>query len=169
MVDNSQKIELHIEVKQEGETAVNLLAKNSEFSKNHIKDVMQKGAVWLTRKNGTERIRRSKRQLSQGDTLHLYYNKKILEQTVPAAELIYDGESYSVWNKPRGMLSQGSKWGDHTTIYRWSEQHLTPQRPAFIVHRLDRAAHGLILLAHTKKWQLHYHYSSRTERWRRDI
>jgi tRNA pseudouridine32 synthase/23S rRNA pseudouridine746 synthase len=48
------------------------------------------------------------------------------------------------------MRSQGSKWGDHTTIYRYVEQHLQPQRPAFIVHRLDRAASGLIILAHTK-------------------
>ncbi|MCW8888596.1 MAG: pseudouridine synthase, partial [Gammaproteobacteria bacterium] len=33
---------------------------------------------------------------------------------------------------------------------RWAEQHLLPERPAFIVHRLDRAASGLILVAHKK-------------------
>ena len=49
------------------------------------------------------------------------------------------------------MYSQGSKWGDHCTIYRWAEEHLKPQRPAFLVHRLDRAANGLIILAHSKK------------------
>ncbi len=48
------------------------------------------------------------------------------------------------------MYSQGSKWGDHCTIYRWAEQHLSPQRPVFIVHRLDRAANGLMILAHKK-------------------
>ncbi len=48
------------------------------------------------------------------------------------------------------MLSQGSKWGDHCTVNRWAEKHLQPERPAFIVHRLDRAANGLIILAHTK-------------------
>ena len=41
--------------------------------------------------------------------------------------------------------------GDHCTIYRWAEQQLKPERPAFIVHRLDRAASGLIILAHSKK------------------
>ena len=49
------------------------------------------------------------------------------------------------------MLSQGSKWGDHCTIYRWAEKHLKPERPAFIVHRLDRAACGLIIIAHKKQ------------------
>ena len=34
---------------------------------------------------------------------------------------------------------------------RWAERHLQPERPAFTVHRLDRAATGLILIAHTKK------------------
>ena len=49
------------------------------------------------------------------------------------------------------MLSQGSKWSDHCTITRWAEQHLQPQRNSFTVHRLDRAANGLILVAHSKK------------------
>jgi tRNA pseudouridine32 synthase/23S rRNA pseudouridine746 synthase len=49
------------------------------------------------------------------------------------------------------MLSQGSKWSDHCTIARWAQTHLTPERAAFIVHRLDRAATGLILIAHSKK------------------
>jgi tRNA pseudouridine32 synthase/23S rRNA pseudouridine746 synthase len=48
------------------------------------------------------------------------------------------------------MLSQGSKWSDHTTLTRWAELHLQPQRPAFLVHRLDRFADGLMLIAHSK-------------------
>jgi tRNA pseudouridine32 synthase/23S rRNA pseudouridine746 synthase len=49
------------------------------------------------------------------------------------------------------MYSQGTKWGDHCTIYRWAETNLEPQRPSFLVHRLDRAANGLMILAHSKK------------------
>ena len=64
--------------------------------------------------------------------------------------LVADEGDYSIWNKPCGMYSQGTKWGDHCTIYRWAETHLEPQRPAYLVHRLDRAANGLILLAHNK-------------------
>lgn len=131
--------------------AVALLAAESGLSHGRIKKAMQQGAVWLTRGKQTERLRRAKRSLYNGDTLHLYYNPAILEQSPPPATLIEDCGAFSVWNKPAGMLSQGSKWGDHTTLYRWAEQQLQPQRPAFIVHRLDRAAQGLMLLAHSKK------------------
>ncbi len=144
-------LELHLEVQSGGESAVGLLSSETDLSRNRIKEVMQKGAIWLTHHQTTQRIRRAKRPLHKGDTLHLYYNPTVLAQTPPAAELIHDGGDYSIWNKPAGMLSQGSKWGDHTTIVRWAEQHLQPQRSAFIVHRLDRAAHGLILLAHSKR------------------
>ena len=74
-----------------------------------------------------------------------------MADTPVEAQLIADEGSYSIWNKPSGMLSQGSKWGDHCTIYRWAEKQLKPERPAFIVHRLDRAASGLIIIAHKKK------------------
>lgn len=97
-----------------------------------------------------QRLRRAKKALKAGDTLHFYYDESVLSAEPPEAELISDRGAYSVWNKPSGMLSQGSKWGDHCTMYRWAEKHLTPERPAFIVHRLDRAASGLILLAHKK-------------------
>jgi len=44
-----------------------------------------------------------------------------------------------------------AKWGDHCTLTRYAEQHLTPQRSAFLVHRLDRAANGLMVIAHSKQ------------------
>lgn len=110
----------------------------------------QCGAVWLTRRHNTRRLRRAKRLLRAGDQLDLYYNPKILQQTVAEATLLFDGGDFSVWNKPYGMRSQGSKWGDHTTLYRQAERQLLPQRSAFNVHRLDRAAQGLMLLAHSK-------------------
>ncbi len=112
---------------------------------------MQKGAVWLTRQGSTQRLRRASRLLNAGDELHLYYDPQVLNQPLRAPQLIADEGDYSVWNKPCGMLCQGSKYGDHTTLYRWAEIQLAPERPAFIVHRLDRATRGLILLAHNKR------------------
>ena len=112
---------------------------------------MQKGAVWLQHGKKTKRVRRATKSVRRGDQLHLYYDEQILSTQPPPAHLIADEGDYSIWYKPYGMLSQGSKWGDHATINRWAEQHLTPQRPAFVVHRLDRAATGLILIAHKKR------------------
>lgn len=111
---------------------------------------MQKGAVWITRGANTQRLRRAKRKLRTGDEIHLYYDTEVLDEQPTEPELIADMGDYSVWNKPFGLRSQGSKWGDHCTVVRWAERHLLPERPAFTVHRLDRAANGLILVAHTK-------------------
>ena len=97
------------------------------------------------------RLRRIKSQLKAGDQLTLNYDAAVLAGTCPDAKLIADEGSYSVWYKPAGMLCQGSRWGDHTTLNRWAEKHLQPERSAFIVHRIDRMASGLVVLAHSKK------------------
>ncbi|MCW8943383.1 MAG: RluA family pseudouridine synthase [Sedimenticola sp.] len=147
----SSKQEHHIDISEAGKTALDWLAAHTVLSKQRIKQTMDKGAVWLTHGKYTQRLRRAKRVLPEGDTLHLYYDETVLLQQPPEPQLIADEGDYSVWYKPCGMLSQGSKWSDHCTINRWVEKHLKPQRPAFIVHRLDRAATGLILIAHSKQ------------------
>jgi tRNA pseudouridine32 synthase/23S rRNA pseudouridine746 synthase len=144
------RFEKHLPVLQAGLTAVDLLAQSTSLSKQRIKTVMQRGAVWLTIGNKTQRVRRAKRELKSGQTLHLYYDESVIDQMPLEPILIKDMGAYSVWQKPCGLLSQGSKWGDHCTVTRWAEQHLLPQRPAFVVHRLDRAANGVIMIAHEK-------------------
>lgn len=126
------------------------LAAATGLSGQRVKQAMQKGAVWLTRDGRTYRLRRAKKPLQPGDTLHIYYSERVLATVPPQPLLIADEGAYSVWHKPYGMRSQGSKWGDHCTIHRWVEKNLRPQRPAFVVHRLDRAATGLMLVAHQK-------------------
>ena len=174
------KQEFHIAIEVEAITAVDHLADASGLSKQKIKQCMQKGCVWLERlddkkssietenaldveyeaeldqknpprKAFIQRLRRAKKVVNTHEVLHFYYDETVLNSYVGDATLIEDFGDYSIWNKPSGMLSQGSKWGDHCTIYRWAEKHLHPERPAFIVHRLDRAANGLIILAHKKK------------------
>ena len=143
--------EIHTGVSKPEQAALGLLAENAQLSKQKLKSAMSKGAAWLESSIGIHRLRRAKKILNPGDILHLYYDQAIQHSIPAAAELIADEGEYSIWNKPYGMYSQGSKWGDHCTIYRWAEEHLKPQRPAFLVHRLDRAASGLIILAHSKK------------------
>jgi len=143
--------ESHLPVSTDKITALQHLADHVALSKQKLKAAMHNGAVWLESAIGIHRIRRAKKTVYRGETLHLYYDESIQDSVPPVAELIADEGEYSIWNKPCGMYSQGSKWGDHCTIYRWAEEHLKPQRPAFLVHRLDRAANGLIILAHSKK------------------
>ena len=149
--DSRLKIESHVIVESAADSAVELLRTETGLPKQIIKFAMLQGAVWLTRGSNTQRLRRAKRALRVGDEIHLYYDANVLAETPAEPGLVADVGEYSVWRKPYGLRSQGSKWGDHCTITRWAERHLQPERPAFTVHRLDRAANGLILVAHSKK------------------
>lgn len=144
----TDRIEAHLTITDHGATPVDLLAAETGLSKQRIKQAMLKGAVWLTRGKGTQRLRRASKALQRGDRLDLYYDAKILAVECPTPLLIADLGGYSVWYKPADMLAQGSPWGDHCALSRWAEQQLLPQRPVFVVHRLDREADGLMLLAH---------------------
>ena len=144
------KFEKHIKVEESTQTILACLSASLDLSNQQIKNLMQNGAVWLESAHGINRVRRAKKNIKQGETLHVYYNSEIQASHPPEAVLVVDEDDYSIWNKPCGMYSQGTKWGDHCTIYRWAEQKLNPQRQAFIVHRLDKAANGLIIIAHKK-------------------
>ena len=145
------RFEKHISITKAGTVAVDILAEESGLSKQMVKQLMQKGAIWQTAGSKTQRLRRAKKIIKPSHQLHLYYDKAVLDMQPAEPQLLVDEGYYSVWNKPYGMLSQGSKWGDHCTITRWAEQHLKPQRNSFVVHRLDRAANGIIIVAHEKK------------------
>jgi len=145
-----ERIESHLVIESPDENFVDILQRGTGLSRQRIKSAMTKGAVWVSRGRTTQRLRRATRKLRAGDEIHLYYDLQVLEEIPAEPTLVADVGAYSVWNKPFGLRSQGSKWGDHCTVTRWAERHLRPERPAFVVHRLDRAANGLILVAHSK-------------------
>jgi len=148
---NKNIFEKHIVITTNTTNALKEIEAVCDISLTHIKKAINKGALWITRGKSTQRFRRVKKSLKIGDELHFYYNEDVLSQVPKSASLIQDMGEYSVWFKPYGMLSQGSKWSDHCTISRWAQTQLQPERSVFIVHRLDRAATGLMVIAHTKK------------------
>jgi tRNA pseudouridine32 synthase/23S rRNA pseudouridine746 synthase len=153
--------EYHIKIESPGSSVLSELSqyiasqsipsRDFTLSNAQLKQAIDKGALWLTRGKSTQRLRRVKKALLPLDELHFYYNETLLTQVPAPATLIADCQHYSVWFKPYGMLSLGSKWSDHFTIERWVQKSLVPERPVFIVHRLDKAATGLIVVAHSKK------------------
>lgn len=146
-----QRVEKQLQAKQDGELAVDLLAAHTPLSKQKLKQAMEKGGVWLKKaKGGRRRLRRAKTILNKGDTVELHYDAHILATKTSAPKLLADKKGYSVWYKPQNMLSQGSKFADHCAITRWVEKNHQPKRAVYLVHRLDRAASGIILLAHDK-------------------
>lgn len=157
MNQDNQFLEKHIIVSKSNQTLIELISLNCpEISTRKLKQAMQFGAVWVTSNNKTVRVRRAKKVLLVGDEVHLYYDEKKLFGEISRANLIADEGEFSVWNKPCGMFSQGTKWGDHSSICRWIELYgfdlnNLPKREVYLVHRLDRATTGLILVAHSKK------------------
>ena len=151
MSDFSQPLKLVLTVEQPEQTALDLLSTGSGLSKQRIKDAMNKGAVWWTLKGKTLRLRRATKRLNKGSVIQLFYDQQVLSREPEPPELIADTARYSVWFKPHGLLSQGSQWGDHCSLLRWAEVHLSPKRECFLVHRLDADAAGLMLIAHDRQ------------------
>lgn len=150
----SLKLQRDVHAQQDGERAIDLLvAIAPELSRQQIKQAMQKGAVWLKspNKKSQRRLRRITQPLKKGDALFLYFDERLLSLTAKPAQLIADEQQFSVWNKPAGMLAQGTLYGDHCSLLYFAEQFFQPRRSCFLVHRLDSAASGIMLIAHHQR------------------
>ena len=132
-------------------TVADLFCLASKLSKTKIKHAMTKGAAWITVKGKTTRIRRATAHPIPGSLLALYYNQDILDRNAQPGLLVKDETRYSVWFKPAGLMSQGTRYGDHAAILRQVEVHFNGKRPVFLINRLDREAEGLMIIAHTRK------------------
>lgn len=143
------KVEKNIPITTHGKRAIDWLAENTPLSRMQLKKALANGAVWIQTGKKQERLRRATRELPANSILHIYYDADILAIEPPTPTLISDENQYSVWYKPSGLLSQGSKQGDHCSLLRIVEQ--TMNRKTFLLHRLDREASGLMLIAHTEK------------------
>ncbi len=127
------------------------LALRSGLAKSRIKEALSKGAVWIKRQRGRRRrVRRATTRLNIGDGIELYYDAAILKRTPPETECIDDQCGFSIWYKPAGMLTQGTHFGDHCSLMRAAQRAFNARRSVFPVHRLDREAQGLVLIAHDR-------------------
>jgi tRNA pseudouridine32 synthase / 23S rRNA pseudouridine746 synthase len=152
-VDGSpmDKFEFHkIHAPDDPKTICDFLALHTGLSRQALKLAMQKGAVWLKPvRGGQRRIRKAKFEIHSGDRISLFHDPKILTFMPPSPRCLSDFNHYSLWFKPVGLLSQGSLWGDHASLLRQVAVFFKPRRPAFLVHRLDREASGVMIVAHT--------------------
>ncbi|GAA6153165.1 RluA family pseudouridine synthase [Pseudoteredinibacter isoporae] len=143
-----QEYHLSIDGENTALSPLDLLTECSGLSRSTIKQAMSRGAVWRQRGKKVLPLRRNSNNSEGIEQLHFYYQADILAQVPLPIERLKDLNDYSVWLKPRGMRSQGSRFGDHCALVRVAEQAI--DRPCRIVHRLDQDACGLILLAHNK-------------------
>jgi tRNA pseudouridine32 synthase / 23S rRNA pseudouridine746 synthase len=128
------------------------LAAETGLSRGRVKEAMNKGAVWVGREKGVmRRLRKATAVLHTGIRIEFHYDEKLLVIVPPQARLLEDRKDYSVWHKPVGLMAQGTMYGDHCSLLRQAEIYFGTSRESFLVHRLDREAEGLMLIAHTKK------------------
>jgi tRNA pseudouridine32 synthase/23S rRNA pseudouridine746 synthase len=135
----------------ESVAVVDYLSRESGLSKQKIKTAMSAGAVWLRKpRSKQKRLRRAKTLLNAGDEIALFYDEAILERTPPEAKKLWTCNEYSLWYKPPGLMAQGNEFGDHASLLRQAERADPLRKPVYLIHRLDREAGGLMLLAHTQ-------------------
>lgn len=73
----------------------------------------------------------------------------VTPSSLPPVEIVYEDEWLLVVNKPAGMLSVPGKECT-PSIYDWAKEHYPAADGPLIVHRLDMATSGLLLLAKNK-------------------
>mgnify|MGYP004534239077 CR=1 FL=1 len=76
-------------------------------------------------------------------------------------EIVYEDKWLLVVNKPAGMLSVPGKVEDMDSVYRRLKEKYPDATGPMIVHRLDMATSGLLLVAKTK--EVHRHLQSQFE------
>ena len=134
-----------------GGTACDFLASRTGLSRGRVKDAMNKGAVWIGKGKGRlRRLRRATAAVNKGDRIEFYYNEKLLSLKPSEAVCLSDRTHYSVWYKPPGLVAQGTMYCDHCSLLRQTELFFESAREVFLVHRLDREASGLMLVAHSR-------------------
>ena len=150
-------LELHLTPEIYPQLARDLLSAHCDLPTHDMLACFAHGAVWLETTGKPERLYAPETRLRPGHQLHCYCNDSTLTPCPYRPQLIEDFGDFSIWDKPAGMLSQGSKWGDHWTLQQWIRQHLWPERDCLITHRLDRYTRGLMIVAHSEEINRRFH------------
>ncbi|MFK7858432.1 MAG: RluA family pseudouridine synthase [Granulosicoccus sp.] len=138
---------------QADESVLQALQRESLLPESVLLDAATKGAVWVSLKRGKgqtrpRRLRSLDTEVSEGSGVILNYDPGLLAKDAQAMHCVSDHVNYGIWFKPAGMHCQGSKWSDHTVATQVAEG--IKGKHCYLVHRLDRAASGLLLIAYTK-------------------
>ena len=88
--------------------------------------------------------------------LHWMLPADVFEQTSADAyiynkvEILYEDQELAVIHKPEGMLSVPGKDAQQPSIYSWARKQFPEATGPLIVHRLDMATSGLMVIAKTE-------------------
>lgn len=160
-VIKSQKITFTSLPAEDGMLIVDLIEKRSPLSKSVIKKLMVFGSVFQTINTKRKRVRKAKTIQKAGNIIECFFDPRIdLSETFEFKNL-YETRKYGVYLKPAGALTEGTNFGDQTSLFRHVEKH---KKFAHIVNRLDRETEGLVLVAYDSRTQNHFQ-----EMWREKV
>lgn len=122
-----------------------------QLSKNKLKDAMNKGAVFLERKEERSVLRRAQLELKVGDKIEFYYDQDFLAMKPQKADNLCDQLQYSIWLKPSGMPLEGELFGDHLSLLRNADLTFDTDREAYLLYELADDSKGVMLLVHHRR------------------
>lgn len=135
---------------QEGDPLVliDFLEKHTKLSKSVLKKVLNNGGVWFRKLSSSKRlrVRRATAPLTLESHVEFFFDPRYVNLEVADSREVFASKEWGLWYKPPGVLSQGTDFGDHGSILRQIEK---TKGKAYLIHRLDREAHGLMLFAYT--------------------
>jgi len=129
---------------------VDFIETHTKLSKSIIKKVLTNGGGWLRLYSDSKlkQVRRATTELNKDSHVEFYFDPKLLKLDVPMSKELTSFKEWGIWYKPAGLLSQGTFFGDHCSILRQVEK---AKGKAWLIHRLDREADGLMIFAYTPK------------------
>lgn len=142
---------------------IDFLEKHTKLSKSILKKTLNNGAVWVKKLETSKRLktRRATAPLTLQSHVEFYFDPKLHSMNVPESREVMPHKEWGLWYKPPGLLSQGTDFGDHLSILRQVEK---AKGKAYLIHRLDREAHGLMVFAYT-----HHAAGSLSKLWQQGI
>jgi tRNA pseudouridine32 synthase/23S rRNA pseudouridine746 synthase len=129
---------------------IDYLGKYSGLSKSLLKKVLNNGGVHFRIFNTSKlaRTRRATLELNADSMVEFYYDPKLTNMIVPEGRELTKFREWGLWYKPPGLMAQGNEFGDHASIMRQVEK---AKGKAWLIHRLDREASGLMLFGYNPK------------------
>jgi 23S rRNA pseudouridine1911/1915/1917 synthase len=130
-----------------------LVGSHPEMTKSKLRQCLKHGSVQV---NGRT-ITRFNHVLQTGDAVSIRTKKEALADArlPPGMKVLFEDASLIVVEKPEGLLSMANERERHKTAYAFLTDYVrrgdprSPER-VWIVHRLDRAASGLMVFAKTE-------------------
>src|SRR3989338_8812578 len=133
------------------------LASQFELTRSRMQKLVKDGRVLLNQK----KPKKAGERLRSGDVVTVvmeHEQSEAAQGALPDVPIIAETDDYLVVNKPAGLLVHQTEANEPVTLANWllarypalAEVGDDPKRPG-IVHRLDREASGLLVVAKTQK------------------